>query len=1034
MRPNRLQTAWRIAATVALAASLPVSAERLPLRRYSSADGLAGDFVTDIYRDRRGFLWFSTRDGLSRFDGVEFHSYGVGDGLPIAAVNAVLETRDGNYWVATNGGGVARFQPTAEPRFVVYPVGHGAAHNRVNVLREDQRGRLWVGTDEGLFVRAPDATAGEFQRVGLALPDDLNLHGVAEVLESADHSIWVCGGFGLRRFLSDGRLVRYQMTPAGPRDTATSLLITEDQTVWVGFRRGLLRVRPQPAQDATDAASLERVIPTRDATSPTPEDARWYATPDGLPSEVVTALHQSPDGQLWVGTTAGLAQWTDDHFRAYRGTNGLPDAQVSDLDEDAAGNLWIATVAGTARLVRHGLVTYTDADGLGDASIHAIAEDATGALVVVNGDFRVSRFDGHRFESARAAVSPDATCNWMSPCGHLDSAGGWWMLTTAGLDYWSAPQRLTDLEHTPNARFGTGEGLLDGNTFVAFSDSRHRLWIGAASGGVARFDPARRAWRVFTERDGLPPRSPAGRANAFAEDPRGHVWIGFEGAGLARERDEGFERVGPMVAAPPSVTALFVDATGRLWFGTNRSGLGLIDDPLASPVQIRFLTTADGLASNNIRTVVDDGRGRVFAGTSRGVDRITMKTGEVTHYTVAEGLASQFVTASFRDRRGALWFGTVSGLSRLDPGAEMTRDTGRPAPPVYVSRVRAGGVPLPVSELGDAAPPAFEVPASNRRLEIEFFALNDAGTAPLRYQYRLDGGDSEWSPPTEQRSVNFARLAPGAYRVLVRTMRADGAAGASPAVVAFRVLPPFYATWWFVLLTGTLVTGIAIVGYRVRVTQLLRVERVRARIATDLHDDIGASLSQIAILSEVARRRLTAPASEPGASESLERIADVSRGLVDSMSDIVWAINPEADTLSDLVHRMRRFVEDTLGASDVAVTFIAPTTVHDLTLGADVRREVFLILKESVTNIAKHAAARTVAIELGIRGRHLHLDVRDDGRGFDPDARVDGNGVASMRRRVATLGGRLTFDSAPGRGSRIRLDLDLGRAGGLLQP
>jgi signal transduction histidine kinase len=204
---------------------------------------------------------------------------------------------------------------------------------------------------------------------------------------------------------------------------------------------------------------------------------------------------------------------------------------------------------------------------------------------------------------------------------------------------------------------------------------------------------------------------------------------------------------------------------------------------------------------------------------------------------------------------------------------------------------------------------------------------------------------------------------------------------------------------------------------------------VRARIATDLHDDIGASLSQIAILAEVARERMKHPppgpaSAEPAAAEPLARIAETSRGLVDSMSDIVWAINPEADSLSDLVHRMRRFAEDTLGAGDIEVVFRAPDSSEDLPVGADVRREIFLILKESVTNIAKHANATRVSIDVESNGRRVWLRVADNGRGFDPGVATDGNGVASMRRRVAALGGHLAIESAPGRGTTITLDVE----------
>jgi signal transduction histidine kinase len=343
---------------------------------------------------------------------------------------------------------------------------------------------------------------------------------------------------------------------------------------------------------------------------------------------------------------------------------------------------------------------------------------------------------------------------------------------------------------------------------------------------------------------------------------------------------------------------------------------------------------------------------------------------------------------------------------------------------VFISSLRASGVPQPLSELGETAPTPFDLASSNNHLEVEFFALNHEGGAPLRYQHRLGAQDAGWSLPSELRTVTYAFLSPGAYTFAVRAVRPDGAVSEVPAVVAFTIRPPFYATWWFLGLSALGVAGVVVAGYRVRVARLIGVERVRSRIATDLHDDIGASLSQIAILAEVARARAGATPERPDATDPLARIAETSRTLVDSMSDIVWAINPEVDSLDDLVHRMRRFIEDTLGSADLEVVFAAPDPAHTVRLGADVRREVFLILKESVNNIAKHARCRTATITLAVDRRRLVLEIADDGRGFDPDAPTDGNGVASMRRRIAALGGRLTLETGPDRGTRLRLDLE----------
>ena len=1015
-------------------------AERLAAKRYTTADGLPGDFIIHMTRDSRGFLWFATRDGLSRFDGVRFTSYGMADGLPTGTINHFLETRGGEYWVSTNGGGLCRFNPagrrgrpsgTAAPDalFVAFPVGTESTTNRVNVAHEDRAGRLWAGTDDGLFRLERDGDRLVFQRVELAfMPVDRSLRAIFSLADAEDGSLWIGGGWGLTRHLPDGRDVVYRPEPGGTRDFVDALRL-EGPRLWAGFRSGLLRLDPAPiASFANLPSPIMRRLDRTSRQPPAPDEpARWFTTADGLPHDTIGALLFA-SGRMWIGTARGLSEFDGRTFRTRGSANGLPDSQVTDLVEDTAGNLWMSSVTGATRLIRNGLVTFDEADGLPNVRIHSLTEDADGRLFAVGVDYRISQLEGARFVSARPGVPSAALCTWMSRCGYVDRAGDWWITSPSGLYRWTKPARVGDLaSRAPRDVFTSRSGLPDDNVFSAFEDARGHLWISTAAGGVLEWDRTRAAWREYGEADGLPPlRRLVAPATAFAEDRAGGLWIGFEqGGGLVRRRGDRFEWLTTAQGAPTgTITALHVDAAGRLWIGSNQAGVTRVDHPAADRPAFTAFTIARGLASDNVRALTEDARGRIYAGTSRGVDRIDPASGAVRHFSVGEGLASDFVTAALRDRTGALWFATMIGLSRLDPSG----DTGPPpvAPPVFISSLRAGVTTVPVSELGDAAPPPLRLSPDQNQLEIGYFGFSFESGEPLKYQYRLEGTDREWSPPTDVRTVNYARLAPGSYRFVVRAVRPDGLASATPAALEFTVLPPFYATWWFITLALIALGALGLVLYRARVAQLLRVERVRARIATDLHDDIGASLSQIAILAEVARQRLQPLAADrldPEATAPLARIAETSRSLVDSMSDIVWAINPDVDSLSDLVHRMRRFVEDTLGAADLELTFRAPDPSQDLKLGADVRREVFLVLKESVTNIAKHAQATRVDIELQVERRRLRLRVADDGRGFDPTGNTEGNGVASMRRRVQALGGHLVIDSRPGGGTTISFDI-----------
>ena len=241
--------------------------------------------------------------------------------------------------------------------------------------------------------------------------------------------------------------------------------------------------------------------------------------------------------------------------------------------------------------------------------------------------------------------------------------------------------------------------------------------------------------------------------------------------------------------------------------------------------------------------------------------------------------------------------------------------------------------------------------------------------------------------------------------------------GPTPAVVEFAVRPPVWLRPWFLAIAAALGGLSGYAWHRQRLRRLLELERVRLRIATDLHDDIGASLSQIAILSEVARRQVSGGGRD--IDEPLARVAATSREVVDAMNDIVWAINPRRDSLSDLTRRMRRFASDMLAARGARLRFVAPPDGLGPRLGHDVRRELLLVLKESISNVARHADASEVSVEVATSRESLTLEIRDNGRGFDQNAIEPGHGLANIQRRVESLGGTVIVDSSPGVGTNI---------------
>jgi signal transduction histidine kinase len=366
------------------------------------------------------------------------------------------------------------------------------------------------------------------------------------------------------------------------------------------------------------------------------------------------------------------------------------------------------------------------------------------------------------------------------------------------------------------------------------------------------------------------------------------------------------------------------------------------------------------------------------------------------------------------DREGRVWAGTSAGLTVYDTEAT---GAGQAASPVLLTHIRIDGREHALPERGTATTALVDLSAGSS-VQFEFVSVANGGGRAPRYQYQLEGGDHEWSPPTTDRSVTYARLAPGGYRFLVRAIGADGRAS-EPATAAFTIPAPIWRRPWFVGLGILATLGAGAAVQRVRVRQVLAMERIRRQVALDLHDDIGSGLSQIAIMSDAGSEHANAgPWAEVG---------NLARGLRESMSDIVWAVDPRHDSLHDLVRRMRQVSLQMLETDGVTVTFESPAEaeIARLTLAPDRRRHVLLILKEAVHNVARHAGARTVRIAVRVTSGRLELVIADDGRGFDVEAAHDGHGLASLRARAAALGAELHLDSTRGTGTTIRLSLPL---------
>jgi len=312
-----------------------------------------------------------------------------------------------------------------------------------------------------------------------------------------------------------------------------------------------------------------------------------------------------------------------------------------------------------------------------------------------------------------------------------------------------------------------------------------------------------------------------------------------------------------------------------------------------------------------------------------------------------------------------------------------------------------------------------ELSPDEDQLQIQFAAPGAPGNEWLRFEFRLNDAGGVWSPPSFERTVNYSKLPPGPYRFQVRAVMTGEPAG-TPAEFDFVILPHFWQRWWFRLLMLSALVAAAFTWHRYDLRRRLDVERVRTRLAADLHDDLGANLTRVVILSEVAQRKTNS--IDPEVGRRLTEIADVARGLADGMSDLVWSIDPRRDDMPSLLNRVREFSSDVLEPQGIAWSLHAAESLETIALSADRRWHLFLIVKEAINNAARHARCTSVAIAFEAADGCVRASIADNGCGLkEEDAADAGNGLVNMRKRAVALQGELRVRSMVGSGVQIEL-------------
>jgi ligand-binding sensor domain-containing protein/signal transduction histidine kinase len=990
----------RLLCAVSLVAALAASAEQPAMRLFTTEDGLVRNWVNRIRRDSRGRLWFCTVEGLSLFDGRRFANYTQRDGLPHRLVNDIAEAGDGTYWLAT-GAGLYRFRPRAvEPTsFEPVPLQSGAPQ-AANVVLRTAGGEVWCAAEKGLY-RIEGGVQPRGAAVPLLRPPAFAKEPVIYALTESGGTLWIGNDAGVVRRRADGAMTLFPMYDGavwaaarreGARMPASrALMVDRDGVLWAGGWGGFCTLDTR--RDAPPVVC-----------HPSPAEPN--------PLSDIHAFLQDRNGGVWVAGLGLAYVRPGGRPQGFDSASPLGSQHIGSPVEDAEGHLWAAVSnLGVARLAWPGASRFTEADGLESTKIHAVFESHDGTLYAVSGEgHALNRFDGRRFSAIRprGPVPPGPAFGYGERAVTLqDRHGEWWIATGVGLLRYPRVAKPADLAHTnPRAFYREADGLPQASITRVFEDSRGDIWIGTAFGAARWISSTERIQNLNPQLQAVLGHVPG--LHSFAEDATGAIWLGFHTGGVVRFRGGRFEAIAGVPAG--MINDLLADHAGRLWVASSQGGLARSDEPGAAAPHFYVYTESAGLRSRHIFALAQDRRRRVYVAGGQGVDRLDPATGAVEHYSAGSGLPPGEVQRLHTDRQGAVWFASHFGLSRFDddsPGPESA------AASPEIREIRVAGVPVLISDEGESHVGPLSFPSGKDSIEIAFGTVDFSIGDRARYRYRLAPVDREWRQPTAARSAQYAGIGPGSYRFEVQTVSATGLPGAGTASVEFRIRPPFWATWWFLMLAGGFATALVFAARLNRMRHLLALERVRARLAADLHDDLGAGLVEIAVLTEVARQRES--------TEQLAVVAERARELRRTMRDIVWSVDPECDNLEGLIRRWRETAFALL-ANEV-VDFAAPPVEETarIELSPERRRHLLLIFKEVIANAACHAQGCRVHIEVALMAEGVSLEVRDDGPGFVVERAESGNGLRNIAGRAAAMGARVEIDSRPGAGTVVRL-------------
>ncbi len=1021
---------WRgtILLLVAALAVAKATAQEFIFNHLTTKDGLSSNSVHAVWRDKQGFLWVGTETGLQRYDGYSFiyPHYGEDNAFQHEAVHQIIEDRKGNVWLRM--GQIIGIFNIHTYRFQTVPVHFNNAVNEILDYRlsTDAEGNIFLLAIGATWLYFNEKTYAFEQNITpFAIPDSLRVHTAYD--DAANNLVWAGGNKGLIAYDKKTKAI---YTPAyNPRQLP--LLLNKDLTQNVtGFYIDSRRRYWIVNWDMTPG-KVQQNLRCYDE-----KDNRFTSDTAGLLGLFnryyeLSNIKEFGDSNLVV-YGAGCLVFNQGHrfesfFDNTRSSYNIEYSLIDDIYEDAEHLLWVATDNGL---------------------YNTLANTNDNAHLILD------------HEKAHAEIT--SILQYKTPANEKEI----WIGTWGGRGIITLGKTIYDNSKT-QLYSRLSDSIANTSVWDMIQHSKSKsVWATCQSGALFVYNPAKNKTSYIK-----PSAFKGSTIRQVAEDRQGNLWFGCHNGDIIRwnygseTNDSSFHSV---LSTGTFVSELYTDNNGWLWICSGKKGILVVNPETAEPIHQYLAAKGTGsLSDNNIRKVLQlNNREYVLAGNV--LNFLNIETGIVTQSTAFDGQPIGKILTLETDSEGQIWVSTTTGIYRynrkrdtfkkysqwdglitvqnenytltssivLDDGSIVfggnqnlvvfdpkQYKTTQPPADVTLTGIAVFNNNLPVDSLVQLK--KIELSHNQNSITIRFASLNFLQINKLTYYYKLEGADKDWiAADPMQLQANYNLLPPGKYRFLVRSQNEEGINSSHITQLHFYIHPSFWQSVWFYLLLALLAAGLLYYLHHLRVQRLLHVEKVRTRLARDLHDDMGSTLSTINILSNMAMQK--AGTDEKTTREFISRISNNSSRMMEAMDDIVWSINPVNDSMRKITARMKEFAGNALEAKDIEYSFHIDEAVKELSFDMETRRSIFLIFKEAINNILKYSEATEVNIDMHVCKKMLYLDIADNGKGFDPSKPLSasrGNGLRNMQKRAEGMKATYKLITEPGKGTGIQLSI-----------